>query len=175
MSVYALLAFVVYPLWLLVGLADMACHRATGIAATSGTRESLLHLLQLGLVGLPILLFLLLDVTAVVLATMALFVLAHAAAAYIDTAYTHPRREISPLEQHVHSFLDMLPLIAFGLVLLSHQPQGDWSWRLRQAPFPLSTFGLVIGAALVFAVAPALLELRTTFHAGRHEPGEPGQ
>jgi hypothetical protein len=49
-----LLMFVVLPVWLLAGLADYLCHRATNIETTSGVRESMLHLVQFGLVGIPV-------------------------------------------------------------------------------------------------------------------------
>lgn len=175
MTPHEVLGFVVYPLWLLAGVADFACHRATDIAHTSGTKESLLHLLQLFLIGLPVLFYLFFDITTLLLAIAAAGVIVHAVVAYWDTAYTHQRREIGPLEQHVHSWLDMLPLVALAIVLLVNSAQveaalaggGDWSLRRRQSALPAATLLLVIGSGLLFAVLPALFELRHTLHARR--------
>lgn len=40
-----------YLLWLLAGTADFLLHRRSGIEATSGLRESSLHLVQIALLG----------------------------------------------------------------------------------------------------------------------------
>ena len=53
------LLYVIVPLWLLAGFTDYVLHKRTRIEHTAGTRESLLHLLQLGEIGLPVLLGLL--------------------------------------------------------------------------------------------------------------------
>ena len=42
----ALLLYFIMPLWFLAGLADWLCHRATDIEHTTGTKETLLHLLS---------------------------------------------------------------------------------------------------------------------------------
>jgi hypothetical protein len=49
----AVLMYFVLPLWLAAGFADYLCHRAAAIEATSGWKESLLHLIQLGEMGVP--------------------------------------------------------------------------------------------------------------------------
>ncbi len=61
--VAALLAWGIYPLWLIAGAADLWCHRRTDIRHTSGVVESTLHLAQLGVIGVAAGLFLFLDVT----------------------------------------------------------------------------------------------------------------
>ena len=43
--------YVIVPLWLLAGFTDYVLHKRTHIEHTAGTRESLLHLLQLGEIG----------------------------------------------------------------------------------------------------------------------------
>jgi hypothetical protein len=59
-----LLMYVVLPVWISAGLADYLCHRVTHIEKTSGTTESLLHLVQFALVGFPITVALFFDVNA---------------------------------------------------------------------------------------------------------------
>ena len=49
-----ILMFVVVPVWIGAGLADYFCHRYSRLAFTSGPGESVLHLVQLGLVGIPV-------------------------------------------------------------------------------------------------------------------------
>ena len=45
-TLWGLLLWVLYPLWLLAGAIDYVCHRRTNIEHTSGATESLLHLAQ---------------------------------------------------------------------------------------------------------------------------------
>jgi hypothetical protein len=47
------LVYFVLPVWLAAGFADYLCHRAAAIEVTSGWRESLLQLLQLGKMAIP--------------------------------------------------------------------------------------------------------------------------
>jgi hypothetical protein len=49
----AILMYFVLPVWLVAGFADYLCHRASAIESTSGWKESLLHLLQLGEMAVP--------------------------------------------------------------------------------------------------------------------------
>jgi hypothetical protein len=46
-----LLAFELYPLWLLAGGIDYVCHRWTRIEATAGPKESLLHVAEFLVLG----------------------------------------------------------------------------------------------------------------------------
>lgn len=163
----AALAWVVYPLWLLAGAADFACHRATDIEHTAGLAESRWHLIQLALVGAPIVIALLFEVTTLVLAFALACLLLHTLAAYADTRVTTPRRAIPPFEQHVHAVLDSAPAVAFGIGAILHWPRfaalfgagsADWSLRLRDPPLPASVITAVLGAALLLAVLPGLWE-----------------
>jgi len=45
--------YFVLPLWLAAGFADYLCHRASHIEATSGPKESALHLLQFAEMAIP--------------------------------------------------------------------------------------------------------------------------
>ena len=101
-----LLGYVVFPLWLLSGMADYAVHRRTSIETTSGTHESLLHLLQTAEIAGPALLLLFLEVNALVLLLMALGVAAHTWTAWRDLRYANTLREITPFEQFVHAAMD---------------------------------------------------------------------
>jgi hypothetical protein len=117
------LLFFILPLWVAAGLADYYLHRRTLIEHTSGTRESVLHALQLGEAGLPILMGLLLDINALVILLMLVALALHEATALYDLTYTVHRRYISPWEQHVHSFLELLPLMGVSFISLIYWDQ----------------------------------------------------
>lgn len=114
------LLYAVIPAWLCAGLADWACHRATDIEHTGGTKESLLHIAQLSEVGLPLLLSLFFEINALVVATMIAGLILHQATAMWDVRWANATRSIPPIEQHVHSILEMAPVMVFaGLAILN--------------------------------------------------------
>jgi hypothetical protein len=135
----SLLAWAVFPLWLAAGGADWLCHRRSRIEETSGTRESWLHVVAYFEIALPVVAALFLQLNALLIVVAGVAVVAHLATSLLDTSYSQPRRHISPLEQQLHSFLEMLPLFAFALVVVLHA--GEWRdpvWRfaLRETPLP---------------------------------------
>jgi hypothetical protein len=84
-------------------------------------------------------------------------VLAHMATSLLDTSYSQPRRHISPLEQQVHSYLEMLPLFAFAIVLVLHAAEWrDPVWRFvaRESPLPpvavaVTLLGFLAGLGMI--------------------------
>ena len=50
------------------------------------------------------------------LATAIGAVAAHSATAYWDQAYAEPRRRVTPVKQHVHSLLEVSPIMATFLI-----------------------------------------------------------
>jgi hypothetical protein len=72
----------VYALWLAAGWLDFHFHRRTDLPHTSAMRESLLHGVQLLLIGSGVLAWLLLENTLSLVTFLALLVLAHAIAGY---------------------------------------------------------------------------------------------
>lgn len=172
-----LLGAVVFPAWLLSGCADYLCHVRTDIAHTSGRHESALHLLQTVEIGLPLLVFLFFEVDALVLAILLAGVVAHTATSWADLRWATPRREITPGEQYVHSFLNVLPWIALALVAVLHWPvvaalvdpatPSHWSLRLRAPTFPLPLLATVLVSSLLFGVLPGIWEYARTAAAAR--------
>ena len=170
-----LLGAVVLPLWLLSGLTDYVCHARTDIAHTSGTHESLLHLLQTAEIGVPVLAFLFFRVDAVLVALMSAGVVAHLATSWSDLRYADGLRRITPFEQYVHSFLNVLPWVAFALVAVLHWPvvravfdpaiDSDWLPRVRHPGFDGRILIAVLLASAVFGMLPALRELVSTLGA----------
>jgi hypothetical protein len=77
---------------------------------------------------------------------------------------------VTPFEQHVHSFLEMLPLMGAAFVVVLHWPQFlalfgagpeparfDLIWK--QEPLPVAYIAAVLTAALLFELLPYLEEL----------------
>ena len=116
------LMYIVVPVWLLAGLADYFCHRASRIEHTSGVAETLLHLLQFVLVGVPLLAALFLEINAAVLLIMLVGLALHQAAAVWDVRYANTTRRVAPAEQHVHGVLEMAPAIATAAVMILNWP-----------------------------------------------------
>jgi len=60
--------------------------------------------------------------------------------AWIDTAYTQPRRYIGPLEQSLHPWLESLPVFALVVVGVLHADawhSPGWTLQLRAAALPV--------------------------------------
>jgi hypothetical protein len=165
----ALLAYVAYLVWLLAGLCDFACHRHTDLPRTSGLAESRLHLLQLALIGGGIVLALAFAASAALAATLCLVAFAHAVTGYLDTRSAFPKRAILPVEQHVHSVLDMAPLIALFLWLVVNWPAitDGGGFHLRQPALPPAIWLATLAPAALLCVLPAALEFRAAW-ACRH-------
>jgi hypothetical protein len=164
-----ILMFVVFPTWVAAGLADWWCHRATGIAHTSGLRENLLHWLMYAQMGLACAAVALLEVNAMVLAIVAGAFLVHEATVYADLDYTTVRRDVAPSEQMVHSFMELLPLVSLALLAVAAWPQAqaifglgegvaDWALRPKAQPWPTAYLLGAAGASALFNALPLAQE-----------------
>jgi hypothetical protein len=174
----ALLLYFIMPVWFLAGLADWLCHRATDIQHTTGAKESLIHLLIFAEIAVPLLACLFLEINAAIFLLMIVAFLAHEATALWDVSYAAPRRYVSPIEQHVHSFLEMIPLLAGVIVAVGHWGQllalfgfgseaAHFALRLKADPIPILYVVLVLAAALFLELLPYLEELWRGIRAGR--------
>lgn len=74
-------------------------------------------------VGLPLLAGIFLEVNALVLGLIVVCFFLHEATALWDMSYAVTARDVSPIEQHVHSFLEMIPLMAILLLASMHWGQ----------------------------------------------------
>ncbi|HEY3904105.1 MAG TPA: diguanylate cyclase [Streptosporangiaceae bacterium] len=113
----------VFPLWLAAGAADWYLHRRSKIEETAGPRESLIHHLMLAETGVPVMLGLFCEVNAGVLAAAYGAVGAHSLTALWDQVYAEPRRRVTVLEQHIHSLLEVSPIMAAFLLTALHWDQ----------------------------------------------------
>jgi hypothetical protein len=68
-------------------------------------------------VGLPLLAAMFLNISAFIIAVMILMFFVHEATAMWDVIYATTARTVTPIEQHVHSFLEMIPLMAIVSVI----------------------------------------------------------
>ena len=160
------LMYVLLPAWFVPGVADWWMHRRTHIQSTSGTRESLIHLLMMAEIGVPILAALLLEINPPVLVLMAAAVVVHEATAWWDVQVAvDSDRAVVPTEQHLHSFLEVIPFMAFaGIGCLHWRPlqellrggsgRASWRLRLKENPVPAGYTGSVLAAITAFIAVP---------------------
>ncbi|MFF7352386.1 diguanylate cyclase [Streptomyces filipinensis] len=171
------------PGWFLPGLADWAMHRRTRIEETAGTKESLIHALMMAQVGLPIALTLRYRINPALLSVQLGAAAVHEATALWDVrTAVDSDREVTPVEQHIHSFLESLPFGALASLMCLHAGQvrsllrggrGDPdAWRLlprRRALSPgyLAGVGVAIGAFVLLPYGEELLRCRRAARARR--------
>jgi hypothetical protein len=116
------LLYFLLPLWTAAGAADWLCHRASHIERTSGTKESIIHLLMISEIGAALWPGMLLQINSGIIALMISAYAAHQVTAMWDVRYASSLRRIAPIEQNLHSFLDMIPLMAVSFVIILHWP-----------------------------------------------------
>ncbi|GHE56966.1 diguanylate cyclase [Streptomyces capitiformicae] len=161
------------PSWFVPGVADWMMHRRTRIEETAGTKESLIHSLMMTEVGVPIALTLRYEINPLLLSVQLAGAAAHEATALWDVrTAVDSDREVKPIEQHIHSFLESLPFGALAALMCLRNDQvesllrggrGDPdAWRLVPRRRPLSRgyltgIGLAIGACVLLPYGEELL------------------
>ncbi|AUS81933.1 diguanylate cyclase/phosphodiesterase [Actinoalloteichus sp. AHMU CJ021] len=178
----ATLRYLVYgllPAWFVPGLLDWALHRRTDIEHTAGVQESLIHALMMTEVGVPIAIALVCEVNPLVLTIIVAAILAHEATALWDvTTAEESGREVRPVEQHVHSFLEAMPFMAGGALACLHWEQIQalargardrraWTLRLKRPSLPPRYLAGVGGAILGLIALPYGEELVRCLRARR--------
>ena len=181
------LLFGLLPAWFVPGVVDWLLHRKTGIEHTGGTRESLIHSLMMLEVGGPITLALLCEINPLVLVVTTAAIGAHEATALWDVRTAERSgREVSPLEQHVHSFLESLPFMATAALTCLHWDQlkmlmrgarGRRAWRLRwkRPPLPGGYVASVAGAIVLLVALPYGEELYRCLRTARQRETQDSQ
>lgn len=164
------LMYFVLPLWLGAGFADYLCHRAASIETTSGPKESLLHLLMFAEMAVPTLAAIFLEINALIVAVMIVSFFVHEATSLWDVTYATQTRVVTPIEQHVHSFLEMMPLTGLLLVVVLHWQQflslfglgtesASFTIALKPDPLPVTYVAVMLSLVVLFEVLPYLEEL----------------
>jgi hypothetical protein len=170
--------YFVLPLWLAAGFSDYLCHRAAHIETTSGAKESLLHLLQFAEMAVAVLAAMFLEINALVLFIMLVCFLLHEATALWDVSYAVATREVTPIEQHIHSFLEMMPLMGLVLIAALHWEQflalfglanerAHFDVTIRHGPPSWVYVATVLTLVLLFEVLPYVEELVRGLRANR--------
>ncbi len=173
-----ILMYFILPLWLVAGFADWLCHRASHIETTSGAKESLLHLLMFAEIGFPLLAAMFLDINGLIIAFMIVMFFVHEATALWDVSYATTLRTVTPIEQHIHSFLEIIPLMAIVSVVSLHWQQflavfgagsetlrTDVSWKPE--PLPILYVTTILSMVLLFELLPYLEEFWRGLRANR--------
>ena len=170
-----LLFYVVFTLWILAGLADWLCHRRAHIEHSSGLKESLIHSLMLGEIAIPVLLGLFFGITPAILLFMLGCFILHEVTALWDVHIASSQRTVTPIEQHIHSFLEILPLCALLLVCALHWEAVSAipnpssfpikGLQLKANPIPLSYLLPLLTALVLLLALPFGEELLRTHRA----------
>ncbi|MEV6552156.1 diguanylate cyclase [Streptomyces sp. NPDC051597] len=166
------------PLWVAPGLADWWMHRRTRIEDTSGVRESAVHALMMTEAGVPVTIGLLAKINPLVLSTMGGAALVHGATALYDVSLATKEREVRPIEQHIHSFLEVLPLTAMAFTACLH-PEAvkaalrggpgpdDWKLLPKDRPLPVGYLAALAATITVGVALPYAEEIRRCLRARR--------
>ncbi|MCL8015456.1 diguanylate cyclase [Streptomyces sp. AS02] len=171
------------PSWFVPGVADWWMHRRTRIEETTGTKESLIHALMMTEVGIPIALTLRYEVNPLLLTVQLGATATHEATALWDVrTAVHSDREVKPVEQHIHSFLESLPFGGLASLMCLHADQvasllrggrGDPdAWRLvpRRPPLPrgyLAGVAAAVGTCVLLPYGEELLRCVRTARRDR--------
>jgi hypothetical protein len=110
------------------------------------------------------------EINALTFAVMIIAFLAHEATALWDVNFAITRRYVSPIEQHVHSFLEMIPLMAGAFVAVLHWQQllalfgfgqevARFEIALKAPPLPVAYVSTVLLGALFLEFLPYVEEL----------------
>lgn len=97
----------------------------------------------------------------------------HDATALLDVSYAVTKREVTPIEQHVHSFLEMVPVMATSFISVLHWPQllallgigpnrPDWNIRWKTRPLPANYTSAILAAQVALEWVPNLDEFART-------------
>jgi hypothetical protein len=114
---------------------------------------------------LPVIAALFLEITSGAILLMIVFLILHEATAIWDVHYAAATREVTPTEQHVHSFFEILPLMGLPLVIalywtafaaLFGAGTPDFSLRLKDAPLPVVYIAAMLAPTALFEVLPYL-------------------
>jgi len=115
-----------------------------------------------------------------VIALMIGMFLIHELTALWDINYAITARRVSPVEQMMHSFLEIVPLMAIAGVIALHWGQflalfgmggdiADFSLGWKTVPLPYWYLSMVMGAVVLLAFVPYAEEFCRCLHA-RTEP-----
>jgi hypothetical protein len=140
------------------------CHRRSRIELPErgGLRESLLHVLMFTEGAIPLGLTLLAEPNPLMVSALAASAGVHQATANWDLKVAHDSdREVSPLEQQIHTALEAIPFVVCLLGALQMAGTADRTWKLRRKsrPLPAAYVAAVLLVTGAMGVLPHLEEL----------------
>lgn len=155
----ALLILVVLPLWWAAGALDWALHRRSGIAQNAGARESAFHLAMLAEGAVAVLALLYFEVDAWLLLLCAVCFVLHELTVWTDLRWVQGRSTVTPIEQMVHSFQELMPLTGLVLLVSSHGSQAlaifgagaepaMWFPRPKTVPLPIPVLAFCLAGSI---------------------------
>jgi hypothetical protein len=165
LALHRFFLYFLMPLWFVPSIADWWWHKKSDIEHTAGTHESVTHLLMMSAVGVPVTMSLLCDINALVIVAMMGGLLAHEGISYWDVRYAKSLRRVDAIEQHTHSFLEMIPLMALSAMMCLRPKQfaaafgrGDeparWHLELKERPLSPRYLTAIVGCIVAFVAAP---------------------
>jgi hypothetical protein len=150
--------FVVLPSWLLPGLLDWYFHRRTQIEQpeNGGTVESLIHSSMFMEGGIPLLLGTFFEVNPLTVCLMTGAAALHELMAMVDVRWAlRSNRRVTQWEQHVHSFLEVMPFVVIPFTVLLHPPATKkWKVIRRSSALTKRDLVFVTGAVIVAGALP---------------------
>ncbi|PSJ26374.1 diguanylate cyclase [Streptosporangium nondiastaticum] len=175
------LLYGVLPLWVVPAVADWWMHKKTRIEHTSGVKESAVHALMMTEAGVPVAMGLLAKINPLVLSAMGGAAVAHGATALYDVSLATAEREVRPLEQHIHSFLEVLPLSAMAFTACLHADEvratlrggpgpRDWALLPKDRPLPAKYLAGLAAVICAGVVLPYAEEFSRCLRARRSAP-----
>jgi hypothetical protein len=171
------------PAWAAAGLVDYCWHRVTKIEETSGPVESLLHLVMAAEGGVALVCGVAFELDSGPIAVAFAAALLHELTGIYDVAFAKTRRRLPQLEQHTHSFLEVLPFAIAGFMAFMHPEsvatllgagrsgRPRLRFRLRPLKHQKRTIA-TIAAGTAFGVLPYVEELIRCLRAGSSGRGE---
>ena len=177
---FNLILYVLLPMWLVMGCLDYWCHRKSRIEFTTGMKESLYHSLMGIQIGIPVFLGLFFKINVLLLLIMFVVLVFHEYVAHHDVKYALNTRDISILETHVHSFLEVLPFAIVALIvcinwnafidLITFDWAGHMNFVLRDKPLDRMYVG---GYVLLMLIADAIPFIEEFLRCWRHRNALP--
>ncbi|WFU34499.1 hypothetical protein QA635_08875 [Bradyrhizobium brasilense] len=119
--------------------------------------------------GIPLLAAIFFEINALIIAAMIVGFVTHQLTALWDTTFASHKRSNTPIEQQVHSFLELMPLMAMVIVIILNWPQFLSLWglgsgparyelALKREPLPWTYVAAFLFAVLLFEVLPYMEE-----------------
>jgi hypothetical protein len=162
--------FFLLPMWVIPGILDYLCHRWSSIETTTGVKEACIHLLFCAQIGTTVIMGLWLEINSLVIVLMIVIWFFHELTTIWDVAYATTLRRVTTMEQHVHDYLVVVPLMAVSFVVCLKWNQflaifgagperADWTFALKKIPLPTGYLAFILVLFTFCTVIPYLEEL----------------